>query len=139
MALSLFLGLLIANLLLLARVRVHHQALDTVGDWVLDSLLLFLPLGERKKEGSESPKNYSFDFLTYIVVILFERLHIVEVVHDLFLVPAFDIGHIVDPSSEIAIIVIRLVLSIVLLVFDLSWMALTRQCRHHLFMIDIVG
>ena len=42
--LSLFLVLLVAQFLLLSRVRVDHEAFDAVRDRVLDTLLLLLPL-----------------------------------------------------------------------------------------------
>ena len=48
-ALALLLRLLIADFLLLARMRINHQALDAVRDRVFDTLLLFLPLYQRKK------------------------------------------------------------------------------------------
>ena len=54
-ALALLLRLLIADFLLLARMRINHQALDAVRDRVFDTLLLFLPLYQRQKRGgSES-------------------------------------------------------------------------------------
>ena len=60
-ALALLLRLLITNFLLLARMRVHHQALDAVRDRVFNALLLFLPLDHTpsKQRGQNRPKHYS--------------------------------------------------------------------------------
>ena len=49
---------------------------------------------------------------TYISIILFESLFVVEVVHNFLLVPLLNIRHEVDPSRKVAIVIITGVLFI---------------------------
>ena len=64
---------------------------------------------------------------TYICIILFEGLHIVEVVHDLFLIPSFNICHEVDPSGKISIVILTRIVVVGTTLIDLmvifDWMA----------------
>ena len=47
-------------------------------------------------------------------------MHIVEVMHDFLLVPAFMFGHEVDSTGEIAVIVIGVLLMVTFIVLDVA-------------------
>ena len=107
MSLSLLLRLLISDLLFSSRLGVEHESLDTVGNGIFDTKLLFLPLSTQDKTnlGYELCAAKILLVPTYIVVVLFKCLPVVEVLHGLLLVPAFDVGEEVDAPCEIAVVI----------------------------------
>ena len=47
-----------------------------------------------------------FSFSTYVCIILFKGLLVVEVVHNFLLVPLLHIRHEVDPPCEVTIVIV---------------------------------
>ena len=59
-----------------------------------------------------------FSLSTYISIKLLKSFHVVEIMHDFLLVPAFNVGHEVDPAREITIVVILSRLLVLFVDFD---------------------
>lgn len=77
--------------------------------------------------------------ITYTGVELLESGHVVEVVHDLLLVPALDVGHEVDASGEVTVVVFSpgffliagCFLEVLVVQVAVRWMIYLRRERRH--------